>query len=692
MKIPADLFPPAGSLRRTVLLFSTTALAAAALPSAAPLFSPMTAAADPGPARAAFRQAEEDAWREYIRRFPEGTVPGDFDVTFYHLDVEIAVVNPSIQGSVLCRFASLVDSLSRITLDLQSALSVVNVTGNAAGFEQAGDTLSIDLDRAYEAGEEAEVTVHYGGVPQLAGGYKGLRYSIHGANERIVASLSTPFLAHYWWPCKDGPGDKADSVWLDITIPDTTIAGIPLTVVSNGDFTCVTHGGEKNTYHWRHGYPIVPYYVMVAISNYQVFQEVYTGPEGETFPLIYWVFDEHYDDAQAGVDQLPEAMTLFSEYFGAYPFAGERYGMTQLGFYGGIENQTNTIIGQMSPDWLWVSVHELAHQWFGDMITCRSCHHGWLNEGFATYCEALWEEHTGGQQAYINHLRSVKYLQGGSLYLQDDTDPFGIFISIIYDKGAWVLHMLRGLLGDEIFFQCLAEYAADPELRYGHATTEDFQTVCETVSGRDLNFFFDQWVYDERYPAYEYSYHQDPETYNTSVTLRQVQSDYGWREVFEMPLPLRFYFTSGQDSTITVWNDQQVQQLQYDFDEPLAGMLVDPDDRVLKTAGLVVEVDGQETAEPLPRRFALEQNYPNPFNAGTTLRYRLDKEAEVRLEVFNIAGQKVATVASGRQGPGSYTVRWNGRDDSGRTVGSGVYSCRLTAGERQASRKMLLLR
>ena len=680
-------------MRRTVLPWAAATLAAAACLTAVALLYPPAAAADSVSARAAFREAEENAWREYIRRFPEGTGGSDFDVTFYHLDVEIAADNPYIQGSVLCRFTSTVEGLSRITLDLHSALAVVNVTGNAAGYEQAGDTVSIALDRVYGAGEGAEVTVHYGGVPQLAGGYKGLRYGIHGANHRIIASLSTPFLAHYWWPCKDGPGDKADSVWLDITIPDTTIAGIPLTAVSNGDFTCITHHGEKNTYHWRHGYPIVPYYVMVAISNYRVFQEVYTGPGGETFPLIYWVFDEHYETAQAGVDRLDEAMTLFSEYFGAYPFAGERYGMTQLGFYGGIENQTNTIIGQMSPDWLWVSVHELSHQWFGDMITCQSWHHGWLNEGFATYCEALWEEYNGGRQAYINHLRSVKYLQGGTLYLQDDTDPFGVFISIIYDKGAWVLHMLRGLVGDEVFFQCLAEYAADPDLRYDHATTEDFQAVCETVSGRDLDFFFDQWVYDERYPAYEYSYHQDPGSHVASVTLRQVQADYGWREVFEMPLELRFYFDSGRDSTITVWNDQQVQYLQYDFGEPLAGMLVDPDDRVLKTADLVVPVEeGRPEDRTLPRRFALEQNYPNPFNAGTTIRYHLAEETEVRLEVFNIAGQTVITLVDEAQGPGPRAARWNGRDGSGETAGSGIYICRLTAGKRRGSRKMLLLR
>jgi aminopeptidase N len=649
----------------------------------------VSAQADHQAARRQFYELEQQSWREYIRRFPDGTTPSSFDVTFYHLDVDIAITSPHIRGSVLCEFKAVEDNLQSITLDLHQALAVDSITGNVDCYHQADDTIHIALDRTYQLGESAEITVHYGGIPELAGGYKGLRYETHSGGEPVIASLSTPFLAHYWWPCKDGPGDKADSVWLDITIPDTTIAGYPLVAVSNGNFYCITHG-KKNTYHWKHRYPIVPYYVMVAISNYRVFQETYTGFMDESFPLIYHVFDEHFEEARIGVQQLPEAMRLFSRYFGIYPFANERYGMTQLGFYGGIENQTNTVIGQMSADWFLVSVHELAHMWFGDMITCQSWQHGWLNEGFATYCEALWQEHTGGFQAYKNQMSALAFFQGGTLYLQDDSDPFNIFISIIYDKGAWALHMLRGGLGDSLFFECLSEYAGDPRFRYGHATTEDFLGICEAVSGMDLDFFFDQWVYDEFFPRYEYSFGQADTSDEVMVILRQTQSDLGLRAVFEMPVQLRFLFQNATDTTVTVWNDQQEQTFHFSFDKKVLHMFFDPDQWILRTAQEVaVEED---VAANLPRELRLAQNYPNPFNSVTIIPYHLPQNDRVSLKIYNILGQEVRTLVEGLQTAGRKTAEWDGLDHHGRPASSGIYVYRLQAGDHTMSRRLMLLR
>jgi len=645
--------------------------------------------ADQQAARRRFYQQEQQSWREYIRRFPDGTATSSFDVTFYHLNLDIGITSPHIQGKVLCEFKAVENDLQNITLDLHRALAVDSILGSVDHYHQTNDTIHIALDRTYQSGESADVTVYYGGIPELAGGYKGLRYETHGAGEPVIASLSTPFLAHYWWPCKDGPGDKADSVWLDITIPDTTVAGYPLVVVSNGNFYCITHG-KKNTYHWRHHYPIVPYYVMVAISNYQVFQETYTGPLDESFPLIYYVFDEHLEDARIGVEQLPEAMSLFSSYFGTYPFAGERYGMTQLGFYGGIENQTNTVIGQMSPDWFWVAVHELAHMWFGDMITCQSWQHGWLNEGFATYCEALWQEHTGGFQAYKNMMSALQFYEAGTLYLQNDSDPFNIFISIIYDKGAWALHMLRGVLGDSLFFECLAEYAGDPRLQYGHATTEDFQDICEAVSGMDLGFFFDQWVYDHYYPRYDYNVSQADTTDEVTVTIRQTQSDLGQRAVFEMPVQLRFLFQNATDTTVTVWNDQQVQTYYFAFDERVLHMFFDPDQWIL---GHAREVDVEDDINAnLPGEFSLGQNYPNPFNSRTIIPYHLPRDARVSLRIYNLLGQEIRRLVEEYQEAGRKTALWDGKDRHGRTVSSGVYIYRLQAEESGISRKLVMLR
>jgi aminopeptidase N len=638
---------------------------------------------------------EKQNWKEYIESRASVQPDTTFDVRFYHLQVDIAVDSSYIVGRTRCDFDAVSDGLSRIALNLHHSLAIDSITGNVSGFTSANDTIFADLDRPYGSGESATVTIYYRGEPALAGGLKGLNYETHAGGEPIIATLSTPFLAHYWWPCKDGPGDKPDSVYIDISIPDTVIAGRQLIAVSNGLLDTVVTAGGKRIHRWRERYPIVPYYMMAAISNFRHYRQDYEGAQGESFPLDYFIFAEDYETAVAGVEDVPEAMNVFSSHFGAYPFETEKYGMTQLGYYGAIENQTNTIINEMSLGWFDVTVHELAHMWFADMITCRDWHHGWLNEGFATYAEALWAEHTGGISAYRDNMQRNEYFSGGTLYLQDISDPFGIFIDIIYRKGAYVLHMLRGVLGDETFFNALYRYAQDPELRYGHAVTEDFQAICETESGMNLDFFFDQWIYDEYYPAYEYGWSQDPSTYTTRVTIRQVQEIYGWRPVFEMPVQIEFTFESEIDTMITVWNDSLVQHYDFLFAEPLRSVVLDPDKWILRHT----ELTGIEDDHPggVPQAFSLEQNYPNPFNPTTTIRFTLpdsDVGAELiplTFRVYDCRGKLVKTLIDGEQGAGEHTIVWDGRNDRGEPVGSGIFFYRLETPNNRETRKMLLL-
>ncbi len=231
----------------------------------------------------------------------------------------------------------------------------------------------------------------------------------------------------------------------------------------------------EKTFMWRHRYPVVTYYVMVAVSNYVQFQDTYSGSSGISFPLDYYVFEDDLEASQEGVAEMPQVIGFFSDVFGVYPFSNEKYGMTQLGFYGAIENQTNTIINNMMISWFDVSVHELAHMWYGDMITCANWHHGWLNEGFATYAEALWAEHVYGYEGYLSNMALNQFFGGGTLYLQNAQDTFNIFQGIIYSKGAYVLHMLRGLTGDDVFFSSISDYSLNPEFMYNNATTEDLQ-------------------------------------------------------------------------------------------------------------------------------------------------------------------------------------------------------------------------
>lgn len=590
------------------------------------------------------------------------------DVNFYHLDLTIAVDSPYIAGSVYIRLQPKQNNVSTLRLNLKSFMIVDSVTMDAVSFSSLNDIVSVNLAHSFNSGNPVAIKIYYHGVPLLANATKGLRYATHGNNEPVIASLSTPFLSHYWWPCKDGPSDKADSVYVDITIKDSVINGFALSAVSNGLLDGIdSSSGHWKTFKWKHRYPIVPYYVMAAISNYRTINQTYSGVNS-TFPLTYYVFDASYASALAGVAQMPAAFDRYSQLFGDYPFKKEKYGMTELGYYGAIENQTNTITNNMGTSWYYTSVHELAHQWFGDMITCTDWHHGWLNEGFASYSEALISEHLNGFASYKTYMTSFEWYSGGSVYLPQDTDAFNIFQGIIYKKGAYVLHMLRGVLGDSVFFNCMKTYATSPSFKYKYATTEDFKQVCEMVSGQNLQYFFDEWVYDKYYPRYKYNFYSRSSGASTALTICQQQGPVnGWRPVFKMPLQIRFQFASGSDTLITVMNDKLCQNYFFNFSDSVVSVSIDPDKWVLK--GVVRDLTLDVSVEELSDLAGLTI-YPNPATDLITVVANPGLSGSA-YTISDVLGKQVL---SGKLATGSSTIHLN-------TLPAGIYF--LTLGEQQ---------
>ncbi|NOX47856.1 MAG: T9SS type A sorting domain-containing protein [Chlorobi bacterium] len=580
---------------------------------------------------------EFKTFKEFVIK--NATFKGDtnIDVKFYHLDIEIGVASPYIEGSVVIRFTPVAEGLNSLHLNLNSALTVDSISAPSESFYQDNDEIVIQLETNYSPGDLIDLQVYYHGVPVMAGGYKGLRYESHGSGEPIIATLSTPYLAHYWYPCKDGPEDKPDSVYVDITIPELTYNGIELMAVSNGVLENVIDNGDTKTFEWRHRYPIVTYYVMAAISNYVEFQEQFNGTGGESYPLIYYVFDEDLAQSQLGVQEMPDAIQFFSDTYGVYPFSNEKYGMTQLGFYGAIENQTNTITNNMKPSWIYISVHELAHMWFGDNITCSDWHHAWLNEGFATYSEALWEEHKYGFNAYKAYISNEEYWNAGTLYLENAQDTFNIFQSIIYSKGSYTLHMLRGVLGDDLFFEALHDYASNPQFMYGNATTEDLQETFENTSGMELGFFFDQWVYDERYPKYFYNYYQNGDNELNLVIYQGQEELWGYRPVFEMPVQIKFNFLGGGDTTITVWNDEQTQEFIFQFENTVSSVAIDPEKWILRKTEFDpdIPVGLSENMENGIRVF------PNPFQDKFIVHVPSEISLPANVAVYNAQGKRL---------------------------------------------------
>jgi aminopeptidase N len=470
-----------------------------------------------------------------------------FDIKFYHLQLTPAIDEPGLKASTRIRFASKTSGLTAITLQLENHLTIDSITGASQKFDRAsGNQVKVKLNRTMRIGEEAEIQIYYHGVPHLANNIKGMRWETHGKAVPIIATLSTPFLAHYWYPCKDGPGDKADSVYVDITVPKMEIEGHPLMGVSNGMLDHVSETENTKTFHWRHRYPIVTYYVMMAVSNYRKLSQTYTDPYGNSFPIEHYVFPESWNDAIEGTKELPQVMDEFSRLFGPYPFHKEKYGMTELGFYSGIENQTNVIVNNLGIGDFSTQVHELAHMWFADNLTCLNWHHAWLNESFATYAEALWAEKKSGRKGYREVMVDHSEMETRPVYLHEIDDPFNIFVSRVYYKGSWVLHTLRTVMGDEKFFAALKEYAIDPRFQFAHVIATDFQLICEKHHGASLYDFFQDFIMNEGVPVYALEW--KPEM-GDKARLVQLQADPGEFSLCRTPIEISVMDAQGRKVT-----------------------------------------------------------------------------------------------------------------------------------------------
>ncbi|WP_132434878.1 DUF5018 domain-containing protein, partial [Natronoflexus pectinivorans] len=517
----------------------------------------------------------------------------NIDINFYHLHIDVDIENEKIYGDVYIELTA-VNNLNQVVLNLHSDFEITSVNEDATSWTLENNLLTLGLNSSFNVGETVKLRIQYNGNPPLAPGRfinKGFRFDRHSSQTvPAIANYSTPYLSHYWFPCKDGTTDKADRVWVDITIPDQSYNGQPLMAVSNGvllnDNPPVENG--KRTFQWRHEHPIAPYYILVAVSNYVLVEDQYENTEnGNSFPLEFYAFPQDIADAQNAMDKMHEIMDAFIHYFGDYPFADEKFGMTQVALSWAIENQTNPIIGGFGENWTDIIIHETSHMWFGASITNQTWQHVWLNEGFATYAEALFKEFSSGFniEEYHTRMRAMekRFNDFPSLYLSNDSNYDYIFEEIYYEKGAWLLHMLRGQLGDELFFDCIKSYAQNPNFRYGHATTEDFRDHCQAISGKDLTTFFQQWVYDFAFPIYSYDYVTDDVTGETTFTLFQRQNAiWGDREVFEMEVDIKFHFDDGTSVIERVVNNAVEQQFTFNFEKEIQQIEIDPDEWIIR--------------------------------------------------------------------------------------------------------------
>ena len=518
----------------------------------------------------------EKQFRSRPQRLPQPITTNNYDLKYHRFNWVIDPAQRYISGSVTSYFVATQEQISSIQFQLNDSLSAdsAHFNGKMIAINHFENLITIPLNPSVSLGKLDSITVFYHGIPAGSGFGSFENYVHNGAPS--MWTLSEPYGAADWWPSKNDLTDKIDSIDVFVVMPKGNHAA------SNGILVSETPYNENSTLaHWKHRYPIVSYLIAIAVTNYARYSDYYKAGS-DSIEILNYVYPEDSAELRTKTTDAIKSMSLFEQLFSPYPFRKEKYGHAQCNIGGGMEHQTMTFLGKSAFNF-YIITHELAHQWFGDMITCGSWQDIWLNEGFATYCYAMSLENLVDKNSFKDYLKTIRgyVISGtqGSVFCTDTTSVPRIFSSpLSYFKGALVLHMLRWIVGDNDFFQGIQNYLNDPELKYGFALTSNFKKHMETQSGKDLTTFFEDWIYGSGGPDYNIQVSQQLD-YSTSITIHQTQhnSDVSF---FNMMLPVKFI--GNQKDTTVVFNPTFSGQT-FDFkpDFRIDSVVFDPENKIL---------------------------------------------------------------------------------------------------------------
>ena len=593
------------------------------------------------------------------------THTSNYDIKFHRLEFNIDPNIFHISGEITTYFIPSIN-LGNIKFDFTDILSVDEVlyNGNALPFTQNRDILTCTFDSQLAVGKLDSIKVIYSGIP--ATGINSISKSSHNAIP-IISTLSEPYGAKDWWPCKQDLIDKIDSIEVIIKTPKAYRA------VSNGLLIGEPIEGEYRITTWRHKYPIPAYLIAIAVTNYVDFTLEYTNIEGNILPILNHVYPEDLVSAKISLETTKSALELFENLFEIYPYSKEKYGHAQFPWGGGMEHATVSFMGSFPEDLI---SHELAHQWFGDKITCGSWGDIWLNEGFATYLTGLTYEgykgnFNGWLEGKISHITSST---GGSVYVTDTTSVGSIFSSrLSYSKGAMVLHMLRWKMGDDNFFTAIINYLKDDEIKYAYAKTDDLKRNCENVYGDDLTKFFDQWIYKEGYPSYAVEWKQNT-NYSINLLIAQSQS-HSSVSFFEMPVEIVIKGVDGEKSIIILDVNTNNYSKLVSVDFEVSSIEFDPNNWLISKGNTVILNPDLERSE-----YDFEKWVTIVSDNKIQLHTTNTSSKLLKINLYNTLGKIV--VSDQQKGTSDFTLNTG-------SISKGVYYLTLEDGNRIISKKIL---
>lgn len=554
----------------------------------------------------------------------------NYDVTYQKLEFTVDPAKYFISGIVTSTFTALSD-LNSVTFDLTNKLTVSAVIQNGVSLafvQNANNELVITLPAILKSGASASLEIRYSGTP--ATGEKAFITAAHNGSP-ILYTLSEPYGSRDWWPCKQDLNDKIEAVDVYITAPSQYVS------VSNGvePEAPVINGASKTT-HFHHGYPIPAYLVAIAVTNYSIYNQL-GGTAPSQYPIINYIYPETLASVKTKLDQTPLILNFYENLFEIYPFHTEKYGHAQFEWGGGMEHTTVSFMNSFERDLI---AHEMAHQWFGNKVTCGTWNDIWLNEGFAVYAASLVIENFDGQNAFVSEknkmIDNIVSKTNGSVYVTDAelSNVDRIFSSrLTYDKGAMVLNMLRFKMGDALFFQGIKNYLKDPNLAYKYAKTSNLQSHMEAVYGNSLTEFFNDWVYGQGYPSYSISA-ENLDSGEARFTVSQTQSDASV-SFFEMPVPIRIFGSGGQQLDLVLNNTFNGETFTEKVPFTITSITFD-------RAKNIISKDNTTITSSKKNELSTVQSFLNPANNILSLDIPSGITVE-KVQFYNMAGQRIRT-------------------------------------------------
>lgn len=569
-----------------------------------------------------------------------------YDVVFHELNLNVERTSTYISGSVKTVAKSRVIALDTFMFQLHANLLVDSVLGyknQKLTVVRQGDVALVLLDSIYTFNQLIEVKIYYHGTPPSAASSAiGNGFSNKSSptySNQITWSLSQPYSAYEWWPCKQSLQDKIDSVFISVTTDTSNKVG------ANGLLKNITPlGNGKHQFNWETRYKMNYYLVAVTVGQYTEYIQ-YAKPNqiADSILIQHYIYNNPlaYSNNSSSINATKSMVELFSDLYGLYPFYKEKYGHVMAPFSGGMEHQTMTSLGIFN---FGIVAHELAHQWFGDNVTCATWKDIWLNESFATYSEYIAAKYlttANNTTTVLTTMHNTAKKIDGSVYFTDTTNVSRIFSSeITYNKGGSAVRVLHYLLGDSLFFRVCKTYQV--QFANGNATTNDLRLLVNSLSGKNYDYFFNQWIYGFGYPNYNTKWNQAGNQLAITIEQSNLQSA---NNLFQLSLPIVIKTANG-DTIIYVQQGEAKTNYQFSFSKPIISIALDPENWILKssTATKDASIGNEENL------FSKENItvYPNPTNGNVMV--NANRNEPVSISVYNMQGKLCLTKESFKSG------------------------------------------